>query len=214
MSTFSKQAKSFSGAVKAIDGKSVTVQNADQTQTFIVEGAVPEELEPDHEVTVVTWNNASAVRVVNHTTNTIYRPFYNPDPDGIEQLAEGNRSPADEPEVRMGLTSLLPAVFLATIFQAIPIYGWYVTYKMVANPDKSIPGTAPQYASQAKSRFLIFFVLAFIAAGYMFSSSGDPLKAALAYMTVLYLGTFTLMRTLFRGIEEIDDYTRRRIEHK
>lgn len=211
VSTFSKQAKSFTGVVKDIDGKSVVIQVDGQTLTFTVEGAVSDELQSGHKVTVVTWGNASAVRVVDHDTNTIYRPYYNSAPDGDEHLAEGNRSPADVPEARMGLTSLLPAVFLATVFQSIPIYGWYVTYKMVANPDKSIPGTAPQYATQAKFRFLVFVLLAFVLSGYMFSSSGDVIKAALVYMTVLYVGTFSLMRTLFRGIEEIDDFTRRQI---
>lgn len=211
MSIFSKQAKSFTGVVQHIDGKSVVVQVDGQAMTFTVEGAVPAELQTGHKVTVVTWGNGSAVRVVDHDTNTLYRPYYNPDPGGDERLAEGNRSPADAHEARMGLTSLLPAVFLATIFQSIPIYGWYVTYKMVANPDRSILGTAPQYAGQAKSRFVIFVVLAFVLSAYMFSSSGDVIKAVLVYMTVLYVGTFSLMRTLFRGIEEIDDFTRQQI---
>lgn len=214
MNTFSAKARTFSGVVESVDGKTVTLRTADQVQTVIVEGGVCADLEPGHKVTAVTWGNESAVRIVDHTTNLIYRPFYNPDPYGDTHLAEGNRSPADVPEGRMGLTSLLPAVFLATLYQSIPVYGWYVTYKMIANPDKSIPGTAPQYAVQAKSRFIFFVVLAFCLSGFMFASSGDLIKAGLLYMTVLYVGTFSLMRTLFRGIEEIDDYTRRNIDLK
>lgn len=209
MNAFSSKAQAFPGVVQEINGKSVTVQGAEQALTATVEGTVAAELEPGHEVTVVTWQNSSAVRVVDHTTNTLYRPYHNPDPHGGEHLAEANRSPADAPEARMGLASLLPAVFLATLFQSIPVYGWYVTYKMIANPDKSIPGTAPHYAKQAKSRFLFFVVLAFALSGYMFATSGDVIKTALGYMTVIYVGTFVLMRTLFRGIEEIDEYTRR-----
>lgn len=209
MSTFSEKARSFTGLVTDIDGKFLSIQGAEETRVFTVEGAVSDEIQLGHKVTVVTWGNTSAVRVADYNTDTIYRPYYNPDPDSGEHLAEGNRSSLSAPEPRMGLTSLLPAVFLATIFQSIPIYGWFVTYRMVFNPDKSVVGTAPQYAAQAKSRFLMFVVLAFILSGFIFLNSGDVIKAALVYMTVLYVGTFSLMRTIFRGIEEIDDFTRR-----
>lgn len=210
MSKFSEKATSFTGVVTDVDGKSVALELDGDVQTFTVEGEVAAELEPGHQLTLVTWGNTSAVRVVDHTTNMLYRPYYNPDPENGSDLPEGNRSVADEPEARMGLTSLLPAVFLATVFQSIPLFGWYVTYKMMVDADKSVMGTAPQYAAQAKSRFILFVVLAIVASGLMFSNSGDVIKSALVYMTVLYVGTFSLMRTIFRGIEEIDEYIYRR----
>lgn len=214
MNTFSAKAQTFSGVVENVDGRSVTVRTAEHVLTVMVEGDVGIELKPGHDVTIVTWGNESAVRIVDHTTNTIFRPYYNPDPHGGDHLAEGNRSPADVPEGRMGLASLLPAVFLATVFQSIPVYGWYVTYKMISNPDKSIPGTAPHYAARVKAWFMVFVVLAFVLSGLMFARYGDVIKAGLVYMTVLYVGTFFLMHTLFRGAEEIDDYTRSQIALK
>ena len=179
----------------------------DQSLTFTVEGAVAEEVQPDHDVTVVTWGSNSALRVVNHTTNMTYRPYYNPDPDSDELLPEGLRSPADIPESKMGAFTLLPTVAMATIYQSIPVFGWYVTYKMITNPDKSVRGTAPQYEVQSKLFFIVFVILAVVFSSFTFMGSGDVIKAALVYMTVLYIGTYQLMRYIFKGIEEIDDFT-------
>lgn len=213
MSKFAEKAQTFSGVITDIDGKKIVVQVGGEPLTFTVEGAVAEELKPGHEVTVVTWGSSSAVRVVDHATNTLYRPYYNDAPEEVN-LAEANRSQADASEAKMGLTSLLPAVFLATVFQSIPLYGWYVTYKMAANADNSIPGTAPQYAKSAKGYYLVFIALAFVFSWSVFSTSGDLLKAGLAYMTLVYAGTFMLMRIIFRGIQEIDDFARQQIARR
>lgn len=211
MSIFAQKAESFTGVVADIDGKSVVVEVDGEPLIFCVEGMVVEDLATGHDVTIVTWGNASAVRVVDHTSNTLYRPYYNPQPDHGDNLPEANRSPADVPEGRIGLTSLLPAVFLATIYQSIPVYGWYVTYKMMTDADKSVLGTAPHYASYGKRYFAFFVVLAVGLSGFFFLTSGAVLKAALVYMTVLYIGTFVLMRLIFQGIEEIDRYTRQKM---
>lgn len=211
MNKFAEKAASFTGVVASVSGKHVVVRSDEQTVTFVVEGTVPGELLPGHDVTVVTWGSPSALRVVNHSTNTTYRPYYNASPDSDETLAEAHRSAADVPEGKMGTFTLLPAVALATIYQSIPIYGWYVTYKMLANADKSITGTAPQYATRAKFYFLLFIVLAFTFSGLLFASSGDIIKAALVYMTSLYVGTYMLMAYIFKGIEEIDEFTQKQI---
>lgn len=207
MSKFAEKAASTTGIVSEIDGNWFVVQSDGQSQSFRAEGVVTDELGLGNEVTVITWGNPSAVRVVNHTNNTIYRPYYNSEPEGGDTLAEANRSKADVPEGRMGLASLLPAVFMATLFQSIPLYGWFVSYRMFADADKSILGTAPQYASQARGYFLFFIVLALCASAFVFLTTSDVLKTVLLYMTLVYWGTYMLMRIIFRGIEEIDAYT-------
>lgn len=211
MNKFAEQAISFSGVVTAVNGKRVVVRGGKQPRTFTVEGSVADELLPDHDVTVVTWGDSSALRVVNHTTNTTYRPYYNQAPESGATLAEAHRSPADVPDEKMGALSLLQTVALATVYQSIPVLGWFITYRMIANPDKSISGTAPQYEIRSKGYFILFVVLAFVGSGVLFATSGDAIKAALLYMTLLYIGTYLLMRTIFRGIEEIDDYTWRQL---
>lgn len=207
MNKFAEKAASFTGVVTRIEGKHLEVRVDDQSLEFTVEGAVAEELQPGHEVTIVTWGSNSALRVVNHTTNMTYRPYYNPDPESAELLPEGLRSPADIPESKMGAFTLLPTVAMATIYQSIPVFGWYVTYKMITNPDKSVRGTAPQYEVRSKLLFIVFVILAVVLSGFMFISSGDVIKAALVYMTVLYIGTYLLMHYIFKGIQEIDDFT-------
>lgn len=214
MNKFAEKAASFTGIVTGVEGKHVVVQSGEQSLSFTVEGAVAEELLPDHEITVVTWGSQSALRVVNHTTNTTYRPYYNPDPDSDELLLEAHRSQTDVADSKMGAFALLPTVAMATVYQSIPVLGWYVTYKMISNPDKSIPGTAPQYEAQAKRYFIVFLLLAFVLSGLFFTTSGDVLKAALVYMTLLYIGTYLLMRYIFKGIEEIDDFTEQQIEKR
>ena len=214
MNKFAEKAASFTGVVTNIEGKHIEVRVGEELLTFTVEGAVTEELRPEHEVTVVTWGSQSTVRVVNHTTNTTYRPFYNPDPENGDLLPEAQRSPADVPERKMGACALLPTVAMATLYQSIPGFGWYVTYKMITNPDKSIPGTAPQYEGLSNRLFMLFVILAFVFSGFFFATSGNVIKSALVYMTLLYIGTYLLMRYIFRGIEEIDDYTQQQIERR